>query len=40
LRKDISFTFCASCHGEEALYRFKYFHMIKGRKKELIDKEG
>ena len=34
LRKDISFTFCASCHGEEALYKFKYFHSFKGRKKE------
>ena len=32
LRKDISFTFCASCHGEEALYKFKYFHDFKGRK--------
>jgi hypothetical protein len=39
LRKDISFTFCASCHGEEALYKFKYFHMTKGRKKESIEKE-
>jgi len=34
LRKDISFTFCASCHGEEALYRFKYFHFLKGRTKD------
>jgi hypothetical protein len=34
LRKDISFTFCASCHGEDALFKFKYFHKIKGRKKE------
>ena len=32
LRKDIIFTFCASCHGEESLYKFKYFHIIKGRK--------
>ena len=40
LRKDISFTFCASCHGEEALYKFKYFHKIKGRKgEEPIPKE-
>ncbi len=34
LRKDISSTFCASCHGEEALYKFKYFHKIKGRTKD------
>lgn len=40
LRKDISFTFCASCHGEEALYKFKFFHKIKGRKgEEAIPKE-
>jgi predicted CXXCH cytochrome family protein len=31
LRKDISFTFCSSCHGEDALYKFKYFHLLKGR---------
>jgi predicted CXXCH cytochrome family protein len=31
LRKNISFTFCASCHGEDALYKFKYFHKAKGR---------
>ena len=31
LRKDIAFTFCASCHGEEGLFKFKYFHSIKGR---------
>ncbi len=29
LRKDISFGFCSSCHGEEALFRFKYFHSHK-----------
>jgi predicted CXXCH cytochrome family protein len=34
LRKDISSIFCASCHGEEALYKFKYFHKIKGRTKD------
>jgi len=37
LRKDITFTFCASCHGEEALYKFKYFHKIKGR---VVEKES
>jgi hypothetical protein len=34
LRKDIASTFCASCHGEESLFKFKYFHAIKGRIKE------
>jgi hypothetical protein len=34
LRKDTAFTFCASCHGEEAIFKFKYFHSIKGRMKE------
>jgi hypothetical protein len=34
LRKNISFTFCASCHGEDALYKFKYFHKAKGRVEE------
>jgi predicted CXXCH cytochrome family protein len=34
LRKNISFTFCASCHGEDALYKFKYFHFLKGRTKD------
>lgn len=34
LRKDITFTFCASCHGKEALFKFKYFHSGKGRLKE------
>jgi len=34
LRKDIAATFCASCHGEESLFKFKYFHALKGRMKE------
>lgn len=34
LRKDAAFIFCASCHGEEAIFKFKYFHIIKGRMKE------
>jgi cytochrome c553 len=34
LRKDTAFTFCASCHGEDAIFKFKYFHSIKGRMKE------
>ena len=34
LRKDISFTFCASCHGEEAIFKFKYFHSIKRQLEE------
>ncbi len=34
LRKDTAFTFCASCHGEEAIFKFKYFHSLKGRMKE------
>ena len=33
LRKDISFSFCASCHGEDAIFMFKYFHVLKGRQK-------
>jgi hypothetical protein len=36
LRKDISFVFCSSCHGEEALFRFKYFH---SHKRELFASE-
>jgi hypothetical protein len=35
LRKNISFTFCASCHGEDAIFLFKYFHSLKGRIKEV-----
>ncbi len=33
LRKDIEYIFCAKCHGEDALYKFKFFHRIKSRKK-------
>ncbi len=32
LRKGISFTFCASCHGEESIYQYLNFHFFKGRK--------
>jgi hypothetical protein len=34
LRKDVPFTFCASCHGEEGLFKFKYFHLPRGRIKQ------
>lgn len=34
LRKDVAFTFCASCHGEEGLFKFKYFHLPRGRIKQ------
>ena len=40
LRKDIAFTFCASCHGEEALYKFKYFHLRKSREEKELLKGG
>ena len=41
LREKISFTLCSSCHGEDALYMFKYFHALKGRiKQEPIKEEG
>ncbi len=40
LRRNISFSFCASCHGEDALFMFKYFHIHKGRiKLEQVDEE-
>ncbi len=34
LRKDVALTFCASCHGEESLFTFKYFHLPRGRIKQ------
>lgn len=34
LRKDTASVFCAGCHGEVAIFKFKYFHSIKGRRKE------
>jgi hypothetical protein len=40
MRKDIAFTFCSGCHGDEALFAFKYFHSVKGRVKEKPVPEG
>ena len=34
LRKGIASTFCSSCHGEEAIYKFLNFHSFKGRTKD------
>ncbi len=39
LRKNISFMFCASCHGEETLFRFKYFHSPKRLELSEIDRQ-
>jgi len=41
LRKDLYFNFCSSCHSLDAIYQFKFFHVLKGRikKEELIEVE-
>ena len=36
LRPDISAQFCAKCHGEEALFKFLYFHGQTGRMKKKL----
>lgn len=33
LRSYVSFSFCAQCHGEETLYRFRFYHTERGRVK-------
>lgn len=40
LRADISFSFCSACHGEDAIYKFKYYHRDKGRKKMPAGKQN
>jgi predicted CXXCH cytochrome family protein len=34
LRKDLYFNFCSTCHSLDAIYQYKFFHVIKGRVKE------
>lgn len=34
LRSYVSFSFCAQCHGEETLYRFRFYHTERGRVKQ------
>ena len=29
---------CSDCHGEESIYRYKYFHMTKSRPKKDLNK--
>jgi hypothetical protein len=34
LREEVRETFCTVCHGEDSLFKFKYFHSPIGRGKE------
>jgi hypothetical protein len=33
LRPDVDKLFCAECHGEDSLFKFKFFHSALGREK-------
>jgi len=39
LRENVAAAFCAACHGQEAIYKYKYYHQDKGRKKTRAPKK-